>query len=154
MISGFGAFGAGIAVRLLVAYMQHKADEKLEEQKQASIERMQVINALSSQAINQSNLSLGENPPPPGTHWVRKIISIIGVVGLFGAVFYAAKNGIPISLVTEEEPNSILGLIEWGGGIVVTTINGLVILPEFRENFILIANAYLGAGMTSIGLKK
>lgn len=154
MISGLVAFGGGIAVRLLTAYMTQKADEKLEKRRYASIERMQTIHALSPQAINQPNLSHKENPPPQGAHWIRKIIAIIGVVGLFGAVFYAAKNGIPISLVTEKEPKSILGLIEWGGGIVVTTINGLVILPEFRENFILIANAYLGAGMTSIGIRK
>ena len=161
MISGFGAFGAGIAVRLLVAYMRQRADEKLEERNQSSMERMQAINALSSQSENNQNLSPAEKylenkitPLPKNAHWIRKIISIVGVLGLFGAVFYAAKNGIPISLVTEEEPNSIFGLIEWGGGIVVTTIEGLVILPEFRENFILIANAYLGAGMTSIGLKK
>ena len=161
MISGLIAFGGGIAVRLLTAYMQQKTDEKIEERKCASIERMQAFLALSSQSPNHQNLSPAEkyldsknNPQHPSTHWVRKIIAIIGVVGLFGAVFYAAKNGIPVSLVTEKEPTSILGLIEWGGGIVVTTINGLVILPEFRENFILIANAYLGAGMTSMGMRK
>ena len=161
MISGLIAFGGGIAVRLLTAYMQQKAAEKIQERKCASIERMQTFAALSSQSPNYQNLTPADkyldsknNPQHPSAHWIRKIIAIIGVVGLFGAVFYAAKNGIPISLVTDEEPTSILGLIEWGGGIVVTTINGLVILPEFRENFILIANAYLGAGMTSMGLRK
>lgn len=80
--------------------------------------------------------------------FARKVIAFM-VIGTFvvGLLVVAFFNWIPVSIVAEADPKSILwGLFKWGKGTSVTVANGLVLPPWTGYAVSVVLGFFLGTG--------
>jgi hypothetical protein len=77
---------------------------------------------------------------------VRSFISVFAIVSTFGAIFWAAgQKDVPVSWAQVSEQKEVLfGLIKWGGGLEVTEIQGVALVPVVTHTVLAIVGAMFG----------
>lgn len=86
--------------------------------------------------------------------WLTATLAIIVIVAAFLLPFVAGWMKMPTEIVSDEAPFSMLwGLIEFGGGKVVTHAQGFVHGPEFWPTVRMVAGFVFGIKAVSTGAR-
>ena len=74
------------------------------------------------------------------------VILLVAFVGLYVVAF----TDIDVHLIQETESKSFLGLIDYGGGTKVTTVNGLALPPYWQVSVMSVISFLFGTGAAKV----
>lgn len=87
-----------------------------------------------------------------GAPWVRKAVAIIIITVAFGGLLLAPILDFPIALIQEVPQKSILfGLIKWGQGVEVISVDGFMLPPYVRHAVMAIVGFFFGPAFCKVG---
>jgi len=113
-----------MAISAVMGYiMKYYAEKRKEEN-----HRMELL-TMNMKAKDTSMMKAAKRTEP----WFRQLVSFILIVGLGSALIWAAWADVPVVLERTEEGRRILGIFKGKSETVYETVNGLVVLPEYRQ---------------------
>ncbi len=84
--------------------------------------------------------------------WLRAVLAIIVFFPAFALPFYVGWLEMPTSIVQHKEPwLNLLGVVKFGGGLVVTEAQGFVQAPYFGQTVRVVGSAIFAVGAVSTG---
>jgi|TARA_R100001086_G_C11706491_1_gene222891 hypothetical protein len=120
---------------------------KMQAQKTANQQELMKIAIQRQEAHTKSADAAAKRSNPFLRKFAAMVILIVAFVGLYLVAFFP---DIPVSLIEENESKSFLGLIEYGGGTKVITVNGLALPPYFQVSVMSVISFLFGTGAAKV----
>ena len=120
---------------------------KMQAQKTANQQELMKLAIQKQEAHTKSADAAGQRSSPVLRKFAAMTILLVAFVGLFIVAFFPE---IPVSIIEETDSKSLFGLIEYGGGTRVTTVNGLALPPYWQVSVMSVISFLFGTGAAKV----
>lgn len=119
---------------------------KMQAQKTANQQELMKIAIEKQEAHTKSADAAAKRSNPFLRKFAAMVILLVAFVGLYVVAF----TDIDVHLIQETESKSFLGLIDYGGGTKVTTVNGLALPPYWQVSVMSVISFLFGTGAAKV----
>ena len=119
---------------------------KMQAQKTANQQELMKIAIEKQEAHTKSADAAAKRSNPFLRKFAAMVILLVAFVGLYVVAF----TDIDVHLIQETESKSFLGLIDYGGGTKVTTVNGLALPPYWQVSVMSVRSFLFGTGAAKV----
>jgi multidrug efflux pump subunit AcrB len=120
---------------------------KMQAQKTANQQELMKLAIQKQEAHTKSADAASKRSNPVLRKFAAMTILLVAFVGLFIVAFFP---DIPVSIIEETDSKSLFGLIEYGGGTRVTTVNGLALPPYWQVSVMSVISFLFGTGAAKV----
>ena len=120
---------------------------KMQAQKTANQQELMKIAIQKQEAHIRSADAAAKRSNPFLRKFAAMTILLVAFVGLYIVAFFPE---ISVNLIEETETRSFLGILEYGGGTKVTTVNGLALPPYWQVSVMSVISFLFGTGAAKV----
>ena len=119
---------------------------KMQAQKTANQQEIMKLAIQKQEAHTKSADAAAKRSSP----FLRKFAAMVILLVAFVGLYVVALTDIDVHLIQETESKSFLGLIDYGGGTKVTTVNGLALPPYWQVSVMSVISFLFGTGAAKV----
>ena len=119
---------------------------KMQAQKTANQQEIMKLAIQKQEAHTKSADAAAKRSSP----FLRKFAAMVILLVAFVGLYVIAYTGIDVHLIQETESKSFLGILDYGGGTQVTTVNGLALPPYWQVSVMSVISFLFGTGAAKV----